>query len=134
MFRLIHSAISRLQASATVINLIAAAFLVCCANGPFWTAFTTKIGLATAGHMAFLVMTGLSLCMVFNILFSFFSFRPVHKPFLTAVFCTAAIVSYFMGSYGIVVNQHIVTTSRRAGGLKAIEPLKGAEKRNHATR
>ena len=27
-----------------------------------------------------------------------------------------------------------VTTSRRAGGLKAIEPLKGAEKRNHATR
>jgi lipid A ethanolaminephosphotransferase len=123
MFRVIHSAIPRLQVSATVINLIAAAFLVCCANGPFWTAFTTKIGLATAGHMAFLVMAGLSLCMVFNILFSFFSFRPVHKPFLTAVFCTAAIVSYFMGSYGIVVNQHIIIDLLGTDVRKASEEL-----------
>jgi len=124
MIRRIHIALRRLQASATVINFLAAAFLVCCANGPFWTAFINKIGgLATANHLAFVLMTGLSLCLVFNILFSFFSFSAVHKPFLVVVFCTAAVASYFMGSYGIVIDQKMITNLLETDVREASEQL-----------
>lgn len=123
MIQRIHIALRRLQASATVINFLAAAFLVCCANGPFWTAFINKIGLATAGHMEFLLVTGLSLCLVFNILFSFFSFSAVQKPFLIVVFCATAIASYFMGSYGIVIDQKMITNLFETDVREASEQL-----------
>ena len=108
MWPLLQSPIPRPHASATAINLLAAFFLVCCANGPFWKAFIAKLGVANPGDAAFLVITGVSLFMVFNILFSVFSFSPVYKPLLIVLFCTAAIVSYFMGSYGIVINQQMI--------------------------
>jgi len=109
MFPPIRPALFRPQDSPTVINLMAAAFLVCCANGPFWAAFISRIGQSPAGHVPFLVMTGVSLWLGFNLLFSLFSFRLLYKPLLTLVICTAALVSYFMISYGIVINQQMIT-------------------------
>jgi lipid A ethanolaminephosphotransferase len=93
-----------------VINLTVAAFLLFCANGPFWHNFVTGLGLETVGHRGFLLAVGLSLFMAFNLLFSFFSFRPVYKPFLIIVLLTAATVNYFMSSYGIVIDRQMITS------------------------
>ncbi|NTV49432.1 MAG: phosphoethanolamine--lipid A transferase [Geobacteraceae bacterium] len=119
----INTYIPRLHTSSTVANLVAAAFLVCFANGPFWHMLTSKLGLATAGHRVFLVVAGLSLWMVFNILCSLFSFRPVYKPILIVLFCTAAAASYFMESYGIVIDKQMITNLLETDISEATEQL-----------
>jgi lipid A ethanolaminephosphotransferase len=112
-----------LRASATVINLIVAAFLVCFANGSFWHGVTSRLGLASSNHWAFLAVAGLSLWMVFNILFSLFSFRPIHKPVVILMFCIAATASYFMGSYGIVIDKQMITNLLETDVREASEQL-----------
>lgn len=99
----------RLSTDTTIVNLIASAFLVCCANGPFWHEVTAKLGPVTGGHWAFILILGMTLLVIFNVLFSLFSFRPVYKPFLIVMLCTAAVSSYFMSSYGIVIDKQMIT-------------------------
>ena len=43
-----------------MVNLVAAVFLVCCANGPLWRALADALG-SVAGHWLFLVMAGVVL-------------------------------------------------------------------------
>lgn len=95
--------------SPTVINFIASAFLVCFANGSFWNEVTVKLGMTTPNQWLFSLILGLSLFTIFNILFSIFSLKAIYKPFLIIIFCTAAISSYFMGSYGIVIDKQMIT-------------------------
>lgn len=123
MLQMFKKSIPQFHASSTVVNLIAAAFLVCFANGSFWRTVITKLGLTTVSHGVLLVVFGLSLLMVFNILFSLFSFRPVYKPFLIVLFCTAATASYFMGSYGIVIDNQMITNLLETDVSEATEQL-----------
>src|SRR5262245_15393858 len=64
--RLRHSfelARTRISPSATVVNLVVALFLVCCANGPLWDAASAALG-ATTGHRFFLVLFGVALVLL----------------------------------------------------------------------
>ncbi|HEY0548755.1 MAG TPA: phosphoethanolamine transferase domain-containing protein [Verrucomicrobiae bacterium] len=97
----------RLRTTATVVNLLAAMFLVCCTNGPLWRAFASALG-ATAAH-GLLLFAGVALVLVFNSLLSLLSFRPLHKPLLIVVLGIAAIVNYYMESYQIVINGQMIT-------------------------
>lgn len=115
--------IPQIHTNSTVVNLIAAAFLVCFANGLFWHTFTSKLGKESNGHLAFLVVTGLIIWMVFNVLFSFFSYRPIYKPFLIIVFCISATVSYFMGNYSIVIDKQMITNLLETDFREAAEQL-----------
>lgn len=123
MLPIIKKNIPQIQTTSTVVNLVAAAFLVCFANGLFWHTVTIKLSKEATGHWAFLVVTGLTLWMVFNIIFSVFSFRPVYKPFLIIIFCTAATVSYFMGNYGIVIDKQMITNLFETDVSEASEQL-----------
>ncbi|MFZ2950963.1 MAG: phosphoethanolamine--lipid A transferase [Desulfuromonadaceae bacterium] len=123
MLQMFKKSIPHFHTSSTVVNLIAAAFLVCFANGSFWRTVTIKLGLTTVSHWVLLVVFGLSLLMVFNILFSLLSFRPVYKPFLIVLFCTAATASYFMGSYGIVIDNQMITNLLETDVREATEQL-----------
>lgn len=123
MLHMFKKSIPQFHTSSTVVNLIAAVFLVCFANGSFWRTVTTKLGLTTVSHWVLLVVFGLSLLMVFNILFSLLSFRPVYKPFLIVLFCTAATASYFMGSYGIVIDNQMITNLLETDVREATEQL-----------
>jgi lipid A ethanolaminephosphotransferase len=105
MLRLREITIPRPRINATVVNLIVAAYLVCCANGAFWHAMSSRI----SGHLGFHLLMGLSLFLLFNIFISLVSFRPAHKPLLIVVIITAACVSYFMSSYGVVIDKHMIT-------------------------
>ena len=62
MLRLREITIPRPRVSATVVNLIVAAYLVCCANGAFWHALNSKI----SSHLGFQFLIGLSLFLLFN--------------------------------------------------------------------
>lgn len=123
MLRKLKSILPHPQTNATVVNLIAAAFLVCFANGPFWHMVTTKLGMTTTGHWVFALILGLTLLTLLNILFSLFSFKPVHKPFLIIIFCTAAVSGYFMSSYGIVIDKQMITNLIETDVREASEQL-----------
>lgn len=123
MPRVFKNKFPRFHAGATVVNLIVAAFLVCFANGSFWQMITAKLGLATVGHWTLLGVVVLSLLMIFNILCSLLSFKPVHKPFLVVLICLAAIVSYFMSSYGVVIHKQMITNLLETDVREASEQL-----------
>lgn len=123
MFSTFKTKIPRFHADVTAVNLIVAAYLVCFANGPFWHTFTTKLDLSTADHWAFIGATMLSLLMIFNILCSLCSFKPVHKPFLIVLISIAAIVNYFMSSYGIVIDKQMITNLLETDVREASEQL-----------
>jgi len=108
-----------------VVNLVAAVFLVCCANGPLWRAVASVLG-STAGHWLWLVGVGVVLVLVFNSLLSLFSFPPVHKPLLIAVIGIAAIADYYMASYRIVINGQMITNLLETDFREASEQLSWA--------
>jgi lipid A ethanolaminephosphotransferase len=99
----------RIQTTSTAVNLVAAVFLVCCANVPLWRAVTAVLNPSTAGDWLLLVLAGLMLILLFNVLLSLLSFRQVYKPFLIVVFCLSAITNYYMESYRIVINGQMIT-------------------------
>jgi lipid A ethanolaminephosphotransferase len=105
MFRFRELTFLRPQIGATGVNLAVAAFLVCFSNLPFWHEFNSRI----PGHPGFHLLIGFSLCLVFNIFLSLVSFRPAHKPLLIIILITTACVSYFMSSYGVVIDRHMIT-------------------------
>lgn len=109
MYSLREKVLPLLHTDVTILNFVVAIFLVLCANGPFWKALTAKMGVAAIGHWGFTLAVGVGLCLLFNILISLFSFvRPVYKPFLVGIILTAAFASYFMGSYGVVIDKKMI--------------------------
>jgi len=109
-----------LRTGATVLNLVAAAFLTFCSNAHFWKALVTRLG---PNQDAFLLATGLAMLLVFNLLLSFVSFSPVHKSVIVALFVTTAVAGYFMGAYGIVIDQKILTDVLETDLSEASEQL-----------
>lgn len=115
--------IPRLQIDVTLLNLIVAAFLVVCANGPFWRAFAGKMGSLSAGQSLFPVVIGCGLVMLFNALISLASFRPAYKPLLVGIILTTAVVSYFMDSYGVVIDKKMIVNVLETDPREAAELL-----------
>ena len=109
MIHLFGKSIPRPQTNSTVVNLLVSVLIVCCANVSLWRELAGRFGVETVGHWVFMVTVGLSLFLLFNILLSFFSFRPVYKPFLIIILVLAATISYYMDSYGIVIDKQMIT-------------------------
>ncbi|SNB47341.1 phosphoethanolamine transferase [Geobacter sp. DSM 9736] len=119
----------RPRLSATAANLTAALFLVLCANTAFWQALTAKLKPASYGHWMFIFILGISLILVFNLFLSVVSFKPFHKPLMIIVLLTAAVVSYFMSSYGVIIDKQMIqnileTDTREASELLTWSLLK----------
>lgn len=102
--------ISRLHADVTILNIIVAIFLVFCANSAFWKTLAVKMGASATSQWGFFLAVGIALCMLFNILVSLLSFRPAYKPLLIAIIVISSLVSYFMGSYGVVVDKKMIVS------------------------
>jgi len=111
----------RISATATVVNLVTAVFLVGCANGSFWRALAVALESSTSSRGVFLMATGLILVLVFNTLLSLLSHPAVHKTFLAVVIVLASISDYFMGSYGIVMDQRMITNLGETNFQEAAE-------------
>jgi lipid A ethanolaminephosphotransferase len=107
----------------TLLNLIVAAFLVLCANGPFWRALAVKMGSLSASQSLFPVVIGCGLFLLFNALISLASIRPAYKPFLVGIILTTAFVSYFMNSYGVVIDKKMIVNLLETDVREASELL-----------
>lgn len=123
MNRTIKTLLQPLTGSSTVVNLAVALYIVVFVNNPFWQAITANLGLDTLGHGLFLTMAALLICLFLNSIFTLLSFRPVHKPLLIAVLLTAAVVNYYMTSYGVVINRQMITNLLETDFREASEQL-----------
>jgi lipid A ethanolaminephosphotransferase len=123
MFTLRGKTLPAPHVDATTLNLAAAAYLVFCLNGPFWRAVSSKLGPETAQNILLLGATGLFLLLIFNILFSAFSFKPIHKPLLITIIILAAFSGYFMESYGIVVDKQMIVNLLETDSREAMEQV-----------
>jgi lipid A ethanolaminephosphotransferase len=94
--------------SATIVTLSVALYIVVMDNRLFWHSFTSRVGLDTWDHWAFVITVGLVLALLLNTLISFFAFRPVFKPFLVILLLTTAVVSYFSDSFGVVIDKSMI--------------------------
>jgi lipid A ethanolaminephosphotransferase len=115
--------IPRPRIDVTLLNLIVAAFLVLCANGPFWRALAVKMGALSASQSLFPVVIGCGLFMLFNALISLVSIRPAYKPLLVGIILTTAVVSYFMNSYGVVIDKKMIVSVLETDPREASELL-----------
>jgi len=120
---LFHNFRHKLSFSSRTINLTAALFIVVFANRPFWHIFSTRLGLDTPGHWAFLLMTGLMIAIILNCLFSLFSFKLLYKPAVITLLLISAVVNYYMESYGIVINKQMITNLLETDFREASEQL-----------
>lgn len=85
------------------VTLIASAFLLLGFNFVLWQhlfEITAGDGKGIAMRAAF----GLMIFAAFNIVLTFFAFRPLLKPVLTLMFLISAGVAYFMSQYGVMID------------------------------
>ncbi len=94
--------------STTVAALSVALFIVLVDNRLFWRTFTTRLGMSSWDHWAFVLAVGVVFTLLLNILISLFAFRPVFKPFLIVLLLAAATISYFSDTFGVVIDKPMI--------------------------
>jgi lipid A ethanolaminephosphotransferase len=114
--------------SIPVISLAVAAFIIVFDNHLFWHNLAMRLGSGSFDHWKLMLTCGAILVLLFNLVFTLFSFRPIFKPFLVVVLLIAASVGYFSDTYGVVIDKSMInnifeTDIREAGELMTLSLL-----------
>nr|AOR51062.1 lipid A phosphoethanolamine transferase [uncultured bacterium pAG2] len=99
----------RPRSCSTVINLILSLYIVVFLNAPFWNRFSSLLGTATAANWFLLVLIGIGILFILNGFFSLLSCKYIFKPSVILILVVAAVVNYYMVSYGIVISKQMIT-------------------------
>jgi len=99
----------RPRSCSTVINLILSLYIVVFLNAPFWNRFSSLLGTATAANWFLLVLIGIGILFILNGFFSLLSCKQIFKPSVILILVVAAVVNYYMVSYGIVISKQMIT-------------------------
>lgn len=87
--------------------LLVALFLVLFTNGAFFS-HVVQVYPLTLASFPMIASLGVVLMSVIVIVFTVFSSRYILKPFLILVLLLSSLVAYFMSSYDIVVDPHMI--------------------------
>jgi lipid A ethanolaminephosphotransferase len=98
----------RPQLSVSVIAILTALFIILFDNQLFWRSLADRLALDSFSHWFFVLVVGMILLCLFTVLFHLFAFRPIFKPFLMLMLLSAATVSYFMDSFGVIVDKAMI--------------------------
>ncbi|WCK79850.1 phosphoethanolamine transferase [Agrobacterium fabrum] len=117
-FKLEKSGFRRPKIGSLTLSLVVGLYLMFFANFTFWAkahAYLSAYPFAIAG-----LYVGISA--IFIALISFFSVKYIFKPFLAFLIVVAAAASWFMDSFGVIIDSDMVrnafqTTSAEAGNL-----------------
>jgi len=94
--------------SSTSTNIILSLYIILFLNAPFWNRFSSQLGTATSADLTLLIMVGLGITLIFNSLLSILSVKYLFKPAVILILIVAAIVNYYMESYGIVISKQMI--------------------------
>ena len=109
------------RVDAPVLTLAVALLLASASNQTFWSTFTQATGGASLDRLPLLAGAFLMLVLFFNACLTMASFRYVAKPVLIALILTASAASYFMATYGIVIDKAMVQNVFETDAREAME-------------
>jgi lipid A ethanolaminephosphotransferase len=103
-------------------TLVVAVLLASVSNVKFWSTFFQAVGGFSFSTVPLLVGAFLIIVLFFNACLTMVSFRYVAKPVLIALILAASAASYFIATYGIVIDKAMIqnvfeTDSREATEL-----------------
>ncbi len=83
-------------------------FLLIFGNYSFWAALSDILFTSYKHYMLFLISVFIVILLYINLLLTLVSFKYIQKPLLIVLLITSSFVSYFMDSYGIVIDHNMI--------------------------
>lgn len=93
------------------LTVLVALFIIGVDNVAFWRRLAHDAQISGRHHLDFGIAVAVFLVAALSFLLSLFAFRFLYKPFLVVVLLLASVISYFMMTYGIVVNDTMITNT-----------------------
>ncbi|MGB7757659.1 MAG: phosphoethanolamine--lipid A transferase [Salinisphaera sp.] len=90
------------------LTLLAAAFIIGFDNVAFWHELASVSRVGSSAGLGFAAATAVFLVSALALLMSVFAFRWMYKPFLMLLLVVAAVVGYFMQTYGVVIDDTMI--------------------------
>jgi lipid A ethanolaminephosphotransferase len=111
------------EASVHAVALHVSLFLVLLGNFAFWQATSEALGQLSMASV--LLIAGLAVIVVglINLLITLVSFRYIFKPVIIALLLTSAAASYFMQSYGVMLDETMMQNIMETDPAEATELL-----------
>ena len=109
--------------SAPVLTLLVAVLIVGVSNGKFWSTLFHATGGPSIDSLPLLIGTFLIIVLFFNACLTMASFRYIAKPVLIALVLTASIASYFIATYGILIDKAMIQNVFETNTREATELL-----------
>lgn len=92
-----------------VLTLVSALYLTAVQNTAFFKAVFAALNKTGHGNLPFETAIVVSLTLLFFLLLSLLaSIKPLFKPVLMAILVVAAVVSFFMDTYGVVIDDSMI--------------------------
>lgn len=107
----------------TTLTILLALFLSLVNNGAFLRTAFAVVDKTTSIGMDFKIALTLCLPLLFSVLISVFGFKGVIKPFAILMVLLASIVSYFMGTYGVIIDSAMIQNVVETDTKEAFELL-----------
>lgn len=98
----------RSRLGVPTLTLLVAAFIIGLANAELWTELASVTRIGEPEGWLLTAATAIFLTSALALLMSLFAFRWLYKPFLIALLLIAALVSYFMHTYGVVIDDTMI--------------------------
>jgi len=97
--------------SVPALTLVVAAFIIGVDNLAFWQALAAVTRVGDSDGWLLTAATAVFLTSALALLMSLFAFRWLYKPFLIMLLLVAAVVGYFMQTYGVIVDDTMIVNT-----------------------
>lgn len=120
-----QSPLSGRSLGVTSVTIAAALYITVFVNDSFWKAVLLVIPPSSSDNLRILVTFSIVVFTLFVVLLSLFGAKYVFKPALITILITAAVISYFMDTFGVVIDRSMIqnvieTDVREAGELLSL--------------
>lgn len=105
------------------ITLLIALLLSTFDNYPFFQAVFAAVNKTSSIGLDFKIALYLCLTALFCILLSFFGFKYLFKPFTMLIVFLAAGISYFMSTYGVIIDSDMIQNAAETDSKEVLELL-----------
>ena len=113
----------RFEASVNAVSLHVSLFLVLLGNVAFWQASSEALGQFSLHSIYFIAALAVVLTGLINVLITLFSFKYILKPLLILLLLCSAAASYFMQSYGVMLDTTMMQNILETHPAEAAELL-----------
>lgn len=111
------------EAGVNTIGLHVSLFLVLLGNVAFWQASGEALGVFNLHSIYFIAALAIVLTGLINFLITLFSFKYIIKPLLVILLMCSAAASYFMESYGVMLDASMMQNILETNPAEATELL-----------